>query len=89
LVILSDSWNINGKWISDRTRAEGDNRKDLGGYTWVNSKLQKNNIIDGLDGTIIINNTLMLMLESQVAALLLNITLSSAQLSLGVSCYLN
>lgn len=41
-------WNIQGKWIADRTRTSTDLRPNLPDYTLVNSRLQRSNIMPGL-----------------------------------------
>ncbi|MFT4929207.1 MAG: outer membrane receptor for ferrienterochelin and colicins [Phenylobacterium sp.] len=49
-------WNIDGKWIADRARSEIDARAKLANYTWVTSKLERKNIIEGLSAALVAKN---------------------------------
>lgn len=49
-------WNIDAKWISERPRAVNDTRPALKSSFIVNSKLTHRDIIDGLDGALIVKN---------------------------------
>jgi len=49
-------WTIDGKWIADRDRAPLDLREKLPNYGKVNSKIERFNVIKGLDVAVIINN---------------------------------
>ncbi|NQZ89356.1 MAG: TonB-dependent receptor [Colwellia sp.] len=55
---INDNWRwyIGAKWIADRPRASADTREKLTNYTLADTKLERTNIISGLDGAIIINN---------------------------------
>ena len=52
------SWNVNAKWISERARSVTDVRDELAGYTMVSTKVSRNEIIEGLNVSLIINNAL-------------------------------
>lgn len=51
-------WNIDAKWLDQRFWATGDARKPLNGYTLINSKLTRKNMIKGVDVALIIKNLL-------------------------------
>ncbi|MFT4929635.1 MAG: outer membrane receptor for ferrienterochelin and colicins, partial [Phenylobacterium sp.] len=49
-------WNVDGKWIAERTRSQIDARAKLANYTWVTSKLERKNIIKGLSAALVAKN---------------------------------
>ena len=49
-------WNVDAKWIADRSRGVTDARAKLGNYTWVTSKLERKNIIEGLSAALVAKN---------------------------------
>ena len=51
-------WNINAKWIANRKRPADDIRSELPNYKWMNFRLERNHIIEGLKAALIINNVL-------------------------------
>lgn len=55
---VTEQWNANidAKWIDKRARSVTDTRKDLDGYTWVTTKISRNNILPNLNLAIIANN---------------------------------
>lgn len=52
------SWHIDGKVIGKRLREMGDERKDLAGYTWLTSKLERRDILPNLTASLTLNNLL-------------------------------
>lgn len=57
---ISDNWywNINAKLIANRVRSDGDMRKKLPSYVWSTSRLERRDILDGVDASLIVNNLL-------------------------------
>ena len=49
-------WHIDAKWVGKRERAVGDSRPKLKNDIIVNSKLTRNNIIEGLDAAFVVKN---------------------------------
>ncbi len=49
-------WNVSAKWLDERARAVSDNRKNLPGYTLVNSKLEYRHFVDSFNIALVVNN---------------------------------
>ncbi len=52
------NWSLGAKWVGKRERPLTDARAPLPNYTWVTSKLVRNNVINNVDVALIINNAL-------------------------------
>lgn len=55
--VISDlHFNTQLNWIGEQKRAEGDNRSDVPDYTTVSFTLRKNNLVPGMDISLIVQN---------------------------------